>query len=499
VKTHSWRSRAVLRTTLTLLAALAAAAPLRAQQPDALERFVTLDDVVRTALERNREMEIARLELADAGQRVREAWGNVYPQVNVNTSLTRNLEVPTQFLPALIFDPNAEPGSLIPVRFGADNQYYGQIRAEQTLFQAGVFIGVGAASRYESLKTEELRGRAQQIATRARRAYLDVLLAEEALRLNENAVQRVRQVLEETRARQRAGLASEYDVLRLEVQLANLEPRRRQSVSHVAAARRTMAAELGMEGGEEMRVAGSLAAVRLTPEENDPANRQLIEFSGLRAPEAMPLDEVLALAMQRRSDLRQLEWNRRLRHAQLRAQQGESLPRVSAFGVYSVTAQDDGGVTFYGGPDGFRAYGQQVGIQVTLPIFSGFQRNARVQQQQVAVRQAEVQQRLARVHVDNQIRTLLDAVIEARERTEAQRRAVGQAQRGYEIARTQYREGLSSQLEVTDAEGALRESEFNYAQAVHDYLTARAHLDEAVGVVPWVDTDLAHASGRGAR
>jgi hypothetical protein len=34
---------------------------------------------------------------------------------------------------------------------------------------------------------------------------------------------------------------------------------------------------------------------------------------------------------------------------------------------------------------------------------------------------------------------------------------------------------------------------------VHDYLTARAHLDEAVGVVPWVDTDLAHASGRGAR
>jgi outer membrane protein TolC len=44
-----------------------------------------------------------------------------------------------------------------------------------------------------------------------------------------------------------------------------------------------------------------------------------------------------------------------------------------------------------------------------------------------------------------------------------------------------------SQLELTDAEVALRQSEFNYAQAVYDYLTARARLDEAVGQVPLVD------------
>jgi outer membrane protein len=497
-QTRSRRSYLPLALALALSVGMLAAR-LEAQQPAGAPRHMTLDDVVRTALERNREMEIARLDVADAGQRVREAWGNVYPQVNANTSLTRNLDVPTQFLPAIIFDSEADPGALVPVRFGADNQYFAQLRVEQTLFQAGVFIGVGAASRFQSLKTEELRGRAQQIATRARRAYFDVLLAEEALRLNANAVQRVRQLLDETRSRYRAGLVSEYDVLRLEVQLGNLEPRLRQSTSQAAAARRTLAAELGMEGGEEIRVAGSLADVRLEAEENDPANRQLVEFVGLRSPETMPVDEVLALAMQRRSDLRQLEWNRRLQQAQLRAEQGESLPRVAAFGVYSLAAQDDGRLTFYGGPDGLRAYGQQVGVQVTLPVFSGFQRTARVQQRQVALRQAEVQQRLARVQIDNQIRTLVDGAIEARERAEAQRRAVQQAQRGYEIARRQFLEGLSSQLEVTDAEGALQESAFNYAQAVHDYFIVRAHLDEAVGVVPWVDTDVAHATGRRGR
>ena len=64
---------------------------------------------------------------------------------------------------------------------------------------------------------------------------------------------------------------------------------------------------------------------------------------------------------------------------------------------------------------------------------------------------------------------------------------MAQAQRGYEIVSAQYAEGLSSQLERTDAEVALRTSEFNYAQAVYDYLAARARLDQASGRVPLVD------------
>ena len=68
-----------------------------------------------------------------------------------------------------------------------------------------------------------------------------------------------------------------------------------------------------------------------------------------------------------------------------------------------------------------------------------------------------------------------------------------QAERGFEIASAQYREGLGSQLELTDAEVALRQSEFNYAQAVYDYLVARAQFDEATGLVPLVDVEMGGA------
>jgi outer membrane protein TolC len=112
------------------------------------------------------------------------------------------------------------------------------------------------------------------------------------------------------------------------------------------------------------------------------------------------------------------------------------------------------------------------------------QRVSRVDQRQAGLRSAEVDRSLAEDRLRDELRTVLEDAGEARLRARSQRLAVGQAGRGYEIASAQYREGLGSQLELTDAEVALRQSEFNYAQAVFDYLSAQARLDQVVGIVP---------------
>jgi outer membrane protein TolC len=136
-----------------------------------------------------------------------------------------------------------------------------------------------------------------------------------------------------------------------------------------------------------------------------------------------------------------------------------------------------------------RATTKQAGLRVTWPIFSGFSKDARIDQRAAALRQIQAQSRLARSRAASEVETVWDQVGEARDRAAAQRKAVGQAQRGFEIASAQYREGLGSQLELTDSEVALRQSEFNYAQAVYDFLVAQANLDHAMGYVPMVDSD----------
>ncbi len=443
-----------------------------AASPSGEARRLTLEQAVAAALAQNETLDGARWTLQGARAQLREAWGSMLPSLNFSASFTRNLDVPQFFLPAIFFDSAASPDDVVPVQAGSDNSWYAQARAEQPLFNPAVLLGVGAANRYTALQEEMVRGQAQQVATTARLSFYGVLLAQEQYRLTENSVRRVEQVLEETRRMNEAGLASEYDVLRLEVELSNLRPNLTRSENAAASARRTLAVTMGEASLDGVELAGSL----LTQE--------------LPAP---PTAELVSNAPADRSDLRQLALTRELRETERKVELSNYLPKVSLFATWTTQGQGNGTPTWFGDN---RFSARAVGVEVSVPLFGGFQRPARVSRLGAQVNEAEAQLAYARDQAANEVETLLDQARESYDRAVAQRRAVDQAERGYEIARTQYRAGMGSQLQVTDAELALRQSEFNYAQAVYDYLSAQARLDAAVGNVPLVD-DAAGVALRG--
>ena len=442
---------------------------------------MTLTETLRVALERSPRIESARHALEEAEERVSEAWGSVYPRVDFTADYTRNVSPAVNFLPAIIFNPSAGPDDQVAVQFGADNLWQSFITLEQPLFDGRAFVGVGAAGRFQTLQEEVLRGSTQSVVSQVRTAFYDVLLAQQEARLLAESEARVREALEETKALHRAGLATEYDVLRLEVELANLEPNLLRAQNTERQRRRELAVELDMDP-ERVSVQGSLETLDLENlEANTPANREILALSGVPTAGPVDADALVRQALDSRSDIRQLEVTEDLRVAELRAQQSEYLPRLSLFGNYSVSASQNGSPDFFGQP---RAYSRRVGLQLSVPLFQGFAQTARVDQRRATVRAAQTQTRFAQNRAESEVRSYVEQVEEARLRAGAQRRAVQQAQRGFDIARATFREGLGSRLELTDAEVALRQSEFNYAQAVYDYLTARARLEEATGLVP---------------
>jgi outer membrane protein TolC len=474
------------RGVAACLACLMVAGSLAAQS--VARPSYSLEDAIALALENNRDLQDARLGLETAGQQVREAWGSLFPTVDASLSVQRNLQVQEVFLPRIIFDPNASPDELVPVRFGADNNWSAWLNISQPLFDAGALVGVGTAGRFRGLQREIVRGQAQAITSRVRRAYYQALLAHEQVRVTEESVRRMETTLQETEGLQRAGLASSYDVLRLEVRLANLKPNLRRAANAALAAERDLAVELGTDDMTAVRVAGRLYEVDLaSPDANEGPNRDLLRLVGYRNALEAPYESVYELARRMRSDIRQARLNRQLENARVRFERTSLFPRLSAFFAYGIIAQEDGALDPFGEDANQRTTSAYVGVQLEIPIFSGFQRLARVQQRKLAQRQAEVRLDLLEQQAANQIRTALEALEEARLRAEAQGQAIGEAQRGFEIVTSQYLAGISSQLEVTEGEVLLRESEFNYAQAIYDYLVAQADLDDAVGVVPVID------------
>ena len=444
---------------------------------------MTLDEALRIGLDGNRDLVQAQLALEQARGQVAEAWSSVYPTVDLNTSYTRNLSPSVSFIPAIFFNPEAEEGELLKVQFGAENVWSGNIALEQPIFRASAFIGVGAAGRFEDLQLETVRGVEHEVVTRIRLLYYELLLAQEQARLIDRSVTRVVESLEETRSLNRAGLSSDYDVLRLEVELANLEPDLRRAENEYRRIQRDLVTQLGIEDVTSIEVVGSLAQLNIEERSaNTPENERLLALMGVALEDA-EVDRLLERAHGSNSQIQQAGLNTQLQNTQLQLERAEYLPEVSLFATYDVQAQQDGRPVFFG-RSGQRGYGRNVGLRVSLPIFTGFQRNARIDQMQASLRASQVQLDLAQDQLGDELLRVIEQAEESRLRSRSQRLAVDQARRGFEIASAQYREGLGSQLELTDAEVALRQSEFNYAEAVYDYLSARAQIDRIVGVVP---------------
>jgi len=473
-----------LKIPLLVVGLLLTAGRLSAQSdPD--NEVYSLARALQVALANSETIRDVEMDLEIARRQVHEAYGRILPDVSANVSYSRNLLVQQFFLPAAFFDPNAAPGELTAVRVGSDNTWALGVNASQPIFEYTAFIGLGAAGQYRGLQDERVRGTAQSVVTSVRLAYFTALLAEESVRLTEESVERVRKTLEETQAMNRAGLASEYDVLRLEVQLGNLEPNLRRATIDRDAAKRNLLIEMGLNPDTQIELEGRLNEVDLSEvTNNSPENAALLNVAGLSTAPETDFQDLLTTALLRRSDVRQLQASISVEEARLQVEKSEYFPKLSLFSNYNLTAQQDGSPVFFGNNSDQRVRTSVAGVQVQIPIFSGFARNARVQQANARIQQNQFRLDRLERQAASELRTWIDNTQEAQQRAASQRRAVEQAQRGYEIASAQYNAGLGSQLQITDAEVALRQSEFNYAQAVFDYLNARAGLEAAVGLVP---------------
>ena len=448
-----------------------------------------LRTAVEIALVNNVQILAASSSVRIAEQQVREVQSGVYPQVSAEASYLRTLGSLSQRV-----IPDQDPVIESDTANAPDNVWTASLKLNQTVIDFRVFAGFAAAGHLVSLRGEERRGAAHQVVDLVRQSYFDVLLAAEQEALTEQSIARVRQTLRETRARHGEGFASDDELLRAEVQFTNLETRLILARNRVVAARGRLLVAIGVDPLQPVAVSGSLSELQLAPgARNSAGNADLLAATGAVALAAMTEEELRQAAFTLRSDLRQWRIGVTLGEKQVEVQEREALPLIRAFGSVDFRVADNDEDDVFGSriPMSDR-YSQwdlsaSAGLSIQVPVFSGFGRLSRLEQRREELRRTTDGLRHAEREMVNQIRTLAAALREARARAASQRVAIVQSERGYEIATARYRAGVGSQFEVVAAETTLREAEFNYAQAVYDYLSTASRLELATGQVPLVD------------
>jgi outer membrane protein TolC len=271
-------------------------------------KSLTITDAVTLAREKNRDLQIANLAVAKAAQRTREARGAALPTVSGFGQYLYNFQRPVSFLPGNF--AGLADNQIANLRVGGDQAFVGSVGVYQPLLQAGVKSAIRAAGIDEVRSTAEAAVTASNVVTSVRKAYLNVLITEEQLRLQQQSLGRNLQALRDARSLLLQGRASRVDTLRAYVNVENLRPEILRLSNGIAIAKTVLATTIGLDADEPLTLQDSL------------------HFDD--KPQPLTNEQAFAEALEKRPDLLQLKLTEELNQEQIRQAAATGKPQLAA-------------------------------------------------------------------------------------------------------------------------------------------------------------------------
>jgi len=437
-----------------LLPASAGARRMPAPAPAPTDTLrITLDDAIRRALATSEEMRGAHAFVTQTEGQVLQELSRALPQVSGTVTYNRKLE---SIFQGVASDTGFFGNLFKNSPFAAQHTWTADLTGQQLLWSGGkVGAALRAARAANGSAHASEREAASDLTFQVRQAYYDAVYAKRLVEIAGSALEQARAHLGQVRAGRREGSRSEYEMLRAEVDAANQEP-------PVVAA----------ENGRDIAL---LALKRLV---NAPLEQPVVLVTPLVSPDGtVPVVTDPSLSVDRRPGLAAADLEVEARRQAVRVYRGQRWPDLY---VSSTISQQAFPQELWPRRKQFvRAW--DASLRLEVPIFTGL----RVEGQ---VAQARGQYEQARANRDRMREGAVIEATQARDELEralstltARRETVRQAQRAWELAGVRFTNGMSTQIEVSDARLQLQSAEVNEVQAMRDYLVAVAQLERAVG------------------
>lgn len=414
---------------------------------------LTLDNAIKIGVQNNYATASSRNGIKKADEQVSEAFGSALPSLSLSAGYTRNLKSPVFFMTDFL---NPSSGKLMMIQIGADNTFQTTLSANQILFNSAVFKAVGASKIYSNASKVQYKSSVVKTIVGVKKAFYGVLLARDYREVISKSLKNAEDNLKTVNSLFSEGFIPEFDKIRAEVGVQNIQPVLLQAENAYVNALNALKLQMGMDINSEVDVTGQLEI----PDEGGQIN------------EKQEIENI----QQSNYDLRTFDLQKKITQEIISLKESEYYPTISLFGNYSYQGQSN---TF----DFQTVTSSSVGLNFSINLFQGLQSNARTQQAKIDYMNADIQYKqlseLTKMQLINSIKQLEIA----KKRIEVQKNSVSNAEKGYEIALIRYKEGTGSQMEINDSDTALRQARLNQSQAIHDYLSARADFESLTGKV----------------
>jgi outer membrane protein TolC len=434
---------------------------LSASQLDAQQLVeLRLADALTYALENNSSAKNARLELLVSKATIKETTARGLPQINGAYNLDYNPKIPVVFLPNQppFGDPSI-PSDVIPARFGVSYSSGLGVTVSQMIFDGSFFVGLRAAKTLLELTNKDLKKAEIDVVENVKKAYYGVLVNQQRIRLAEANLSRIDTLLKETTALLDAGFVEKLDVSRVQVQRNNSYTQVQRSQTGLDISKQILKLQMGMPMEYEINLSESLE--ELSPKE------ETLDLLGKEGAERIELEQVST----------QLT----LVGLDLKNNMSQYMPKIDFIGNTRRSGAGNELDRVFNSSNWFGS--SLVGVSLSIPIFDGFSKAARIQKNRVQINQIENQRTFLKESFKNELYAAKANLRNDLNLLDVQEENLKLATEVYQIARIKYKEGVGSNLEVVEADAALIQAEINYLGAIYDGLISKINLEKALGLL----------------
>ena len=416
---------------------------------------LTLNQAITIALEKSWDIQIANEDVKKAEEQINEAYANAFPRLEFSGRYIRNIKSPVLFIPANT--PFNESDRTLTIELGSKNSYDLGISISQVIYNQKVNTAIQIASEYSNYSKFGEKSTKQQIINSVKKAFYNVLLMQELLVVSNQNYGVAKATLDNVSALYKQGVVSEYDFLRSEVQVANVQPMVIQTENNLELMKNYLKNLLALDLEQPIKLIG--------------------EFTFEEVPSSL-IDQYSIEAIDNNPLINQLKVQSSLLEKNITIQRSDYFPTLAFFGQYQFQSQDN---TFKF-KDYYWAKTFFVGLQLSYTLFDGFSRGARIEQAVIDKQKVDLSRMKYEETLKIQILQAKMKMNEAKKRITAQEKSLQQAEKALKIAQSRYKNGVGTQLELIDTQAALTFAKTNYVQAIYDYLIAKSDWEYAVSL-----------------
>ncbi len=414
----------------------------------------SLEECVSYAKNNNVQVKNSLLAIEAQMQTNREIAAAAFPTIGTNAGVNDFLTIPTSLLPAQIFGGAA--GTYIPVQFGTKyNANYG-INFQQLLFDGQVFVALQARASSVEWQKKNAALTQEVIKTNIYKIYYQLSASKTQLNILDANIERLSKLSHDAEVMYKNGFVEKLDVDKVSVQLNNLQTEKIKANNSVAIGYMGLKMLMGMPVNDSLALTDVIDEKSLDKDilvEND------FQY-GVR------------------KDFQYLSETKKLTEFNVKRYQLSYLPTISMSGNASKNAMRTK-FDFFEGGSWFNT--TLVSLNVNLPLFNGFARDARVKKTKIELNQIENQLGALKNNIDNEITQAKLNYMSSVATMQFQKKNMQLAEAVYQQTKKKFETGMGSNTEMSAAQADLVTAQNNYMNALYSALIAKVDLLKATG------------------